>query len=304
MDVIGDELHERHENGPVIFRDLGDPGLVIHFILLEGQDGIDHFPDSLIFRGHHGNHGDAESVLQGLDVDADALRFSDIDHIHGHDDRRSEQEKFRKKVKAPLQGRGVDQMDDDVRVHADDKIPGDPLFLREGGEAVCSGEVHNLQIHILAGVNPFLFFHGLAGPVAHVLGQSRQDIEDRGFPHIGLPGESDKKFSAFPGLFRLRMRFEPVYEYPGGFPFPQGDPGIRHLDNDGAAPASPNPDLRVGHNAHAGKPACQGLAARDGIDDPCFVFPKGNKWYRFFAHFLHQKNLSVIQIISSGSGAS
>ena len=178
----------------------------------------DEFPDAPVFRGDHRDDRDAEGLLQRVGVDPDPLFFRHIQHVHGHDDRRAQEEELREEVEAPLEGGGIHQKDDDVGRLVDDEVPGDPLLLREGRQAVGAGEIDDPQLHAVRRVGALLLLHGLSRPVADVLRKPRQDVEHRRFSRVGLAGEGDEE--------RVAVAAGPPSPRRGGEP---GDEDLRGL---------------------------------------------------------------------------
>jgi len=96
-----------HIDVAVVSGDFGTARMVGRLALGEGDDPVDQFPKSLILFGNHPHYGDAESVLQGVDVDADPLGLRHIDHIDGDEHRRTQKKELGKEIQAPFQGSGV-----------------------------------------------------------------------------------------------------------------------------------------------------------------------------------------------------
>ena len=132
-------------------------------------------------------------------LDVDALLLGHVDHVQAHHDRLRQGQKLGHQVEVALELCGVDDGDHHVGAFPDHVVAGDAFFFRVGGETVSAGEVDEVRYVAVVAANPRLLFDGLAGPVAHVLAQTRQHVEDRGFAHVRLAGEGDRHQAAIDG---------------------------------------------------------------------------------------------------------
>ena len=79
----------------------------LHLPAGDGDDPLDQFPDAAVFCCDHRDDRETEGFFQRVGVDPDPLCFRHIQHVHGHDQRRAEEEEFREQIEAPLKGGGV-----------------------------------------------------------------------------------------------------------------------------------------------------------------------------------------------------
>ena len=242
----------------------------LHLPAGDGDDPLNELPDAAVFCRDHRDDRETEGLLQRFGVHPDPLRLRHIQHVHGHDHRRAEEEEFREEVEAPLKGGGVDQKDDDVGRLVDDELPGDPLLLREGRQAVRAGEIDDPHLHAVRGVRALLFFDGLPGPVADMLRKPRQDVEHRRFSRVGLAGEGDEERPALRARTLLFMG-EAVDEDLRGLARTEGDARVGHLDDDQPAACMEKTDPRIEDDPHPRQPADQGVVAGDRMDDSLFA---------------------------------
>ena len=113
-----------------------------------------------------------------------------------------------------------------------------------------------------------------------MLGETRQDVEHRGFAHIGLTGQGDedslrrcRRWS----LGRFRNRLGAVNRYLFRFPVPQGDPRIPDPYHDQTAAVAEHPDLGTQGNSQPRQAARQFPAAGKGDDYSLLAIGQGNQ---------------------------
>jgi len=115
-------LRKFHEDVAVVRRHLGKSRMIDLLPAGNGDDSCDEFPDAS-FWWRPSDDRMPSAFFQRVRVNADPLFFRHIQHVDGHDHRRSQEQEYREKIKASLQGRSVRQktMTSGPR---DDEIPG------------------------------------------------------------------------------------------------------------------------------------------------------------------------------------
>jgi hypothetical protein len=216
-------------------------------------------------------------TIQDAGVDPDALLLRHVQHIHRDDDRTPEEQELRKQVEAPLEGGGVRQQDDDIRSLVDDEIPGYPLLFRKRGQAVGPGEIDDPKLHSVRRVGALFLFHGFSGPIAYVLRQAGQDVENGRFPGVGLAHQGHEECPGF-RLFLAPLQGKRADEDLCGLAPSQSDPRVGHLDDDQPAARLNKTDSRMEADPHPRQTADQGMTAGDVLNDPLLaVFEGGDR---------------------------
>jgi hypothetical protein len=97
------------------------------------------------------------------------------------------------KVEVPFQTGGIHDNDGTVRLTEEDKIPSD-LFINGGREeGISSGEVYELVTFFFISDDPFSTGYCLSRPVARVLAESGQGIEDSRLSRVGVSRQGNNK---------------------------------------------------------------------------------------------------------------
>ena len=84
--------------------------------------------DALPFAADGGNHGNTEVRLQLVRMDGQPQLLRHIDHIQRQHNRTVEFHELEGQMQAALQIGCINDIDDDVRRFAKQKVPGDPFF--------------------------------------------------------------------------------------------------------------------------------------------------------------------------------
>lgn len=202
----------------------------------------------------------------------DALGLGDIDHVGGDHQRGIEKEQLGDEVEVAFQGGGVHEDDNDVGPFLDDEVPGYPLLLRGGGQAVGPRQVDDPDLVRVSDMQTFLPLHGLARPVADMLRQPGEHVEDSGLPDVGLARQGHEEAPAL----RLRHHFAKfraggAYQDVLGLAAAQRQPGVRGHDDDPAAAVAQELHPYPRDDPHAGKADGEGPSPGNRADDPLFV---------------------------------
>ena len=173
----------------VISLDLGRPrgigNLARHHLIHRLQE----FPHAHVPRGNHRHHRHPERRLQHPRLDPHPLLPGHVDHVQANDHRCRQGDQFRHQVEASFQGRRVDQRNDHLRPLPNDEFAGDDLLGRVGGQAVRARKVHQPVGRLIVDERALLPLYRLAGPVAYVLAETGEEVEERGLAHVGLAGK-------------------------------------------------------------------------------------------------------------------
>jgi hypothetical protein len=122
----------------------------------------------------------AEQRGQQVKIELDATRLGDITHIERQHYRHPEFAQLHGQIEVALQVRGVDHIDQDIRLLVDDEIAGNHLLDRIGGQTVRSGQVHNLELPFPVPAGAFLLLYRHPGIITDMLAATGHGIEKRG----------------------------------------------------------------------------------------------------------------------------
>ena len=203
--VGGDQLLDLLEDWLVRGENLREIGAVLGLVLEHGLDCRLELDDALPSGGGHRHHGDAHGLLEDLGLHLDALLLGDVHHVEGDDDGGGEEEELGHEVEVPLEGGRVHDGHDEVGLLAQDKVPGYELLLGVGREGIGARQVHDRILGVMVGEGARLLLDGLAGPVAHVLIEAREKVEDRGFADVRLAREGYREAAFGFGFGRLSL---------------------------------------------------------------------------------------------------
>ena len=149
-------------------------------------------PQPLVLRGDHRDDGQPQGSLEDVRLDPHPLHLGHIHHVEPHHHRYRQAEEFGHQVEVALQGGGVHDGHHHVGPLPDDEVAGDPLLRRVGRQAIGARQVHDAHEKAVVVVRPHLLLNGLARPVAHVLVQTGQHVEDGRLAHVGLAGQGNR----------------------------------------------------------------------------------------------------------------
>ena len=164
----------------------------------DGHEAVQHVADRLPQAGDgvrvacaRADDGDAKEGLQRVQIDADLLLLGLIHQIDADDHARPALHQLDGKRQAPRQaGRITDGDQTGIRMCAQ-IVRGDMLLLRAGREGVGPRQVGDGIARGGIGVFPLRDGDGLARPVAGVLVQARQGVEETALADVRVPGQRD-----------------------------------------------------------------------------------------------------------------
>ena len=154
--------------------------------------GVEQSVDADPRAGRAGHHRDAELPLEPCRVDRNPVAPGlvhqvDVDHHPVGD-----VEDLQHEVQVALEPRRVDHRHRHVGPSEQDELAGH-LFVRAAGlQGVGARQVDDLHARAAVREGPFGPHDGLAGPVAGVLPESGQGVEDGTLADVGVAGEGDE----------------------------------------------------------------------------------------------------------------
>jgi hypothetical protein len=120
-------------------------------------------------------------------LDAAALRF--VHEVQADHDAVRDLEHLQHDVQVALEYGGIDHHDGHVGLAEQHEVARHLFVEARREQRVGARQVHQLEPFVAARKRPFGAGHGLAGPVAGVLPEARERIEDRALAGVGIPGE-------------------------------------------------------------------------------------------------------------------
>ena len=170
---------------PVGLAEVPAAGLLPVFGHMKGM--TDQFLNALVFGGGNGHHGNAQKLLQTVDLNGAAVVQNLVHHVQRQYHGNIQLNQLHGQVQISLNVGGVYNVDDAGGVLVQQKLPGDHLFAGVGGQGINSRQVgnHGLAVPPNGAVFPV---HGNAGEVAHMLIGAGELIEQRGFSAVLVAG--------------------------------------------------------------------------------------------------------------------
>ena len=151
-------------------------------------------PDPPPCRACHHRH--AQTACQGFTVHFDAPPLCLIHQVHQHHHFSDVPENLIGEDQVPLQTGGVAYHHQAVKFPLEQRIPGHLFLLRLGVQRIGTRQIRQLIVPPLIAVAASGQGHGFPGPVARVLVHSRQGLEHRGLPHVGISRQQDGQRAA------------------------------------------------------------------------------------------------------------
>lgn len=182
----------------------GEQGLQLGDLPLQGLAIIEHqgllgLADELVDPGLEGrhllavvgrerHHGAAERLAEQPLVDGDAAFLQQIQLVEHHHHGQPQLPQLQGEIEGALQVRGVDDVEQQIRLLALDEAAGDllvqtRLLVRQGIDA---GQIHQGVVVPSGGKLPHLLVDGDPAPVAHLLAGAGQGVEQGGLAAVGV----------------------------------------------------------------------------------------------------------------------
>ena len=158
-----------------------------------GQHRIEQRRDALTLAGGGGDHRDTQLLLQLLGVDRDAVAPSLIHQVEADHHPTGDLQDLQRQRKIALQPSRVEHHHGHIGLAEENEVAGDFLVGAAGLQRVGPRQVDDLDP--LATVLKDTFGPGdrLAGPVAGVLPQAGERVEDGALAGVGIAGEGDQE---------------------------------------------------------------------------------------------------------------
>ena len=137
-----------------------------------------------------GHRPAAQLSAELFQVDLIAVFPHKIDHVDRHHNRDAQFDQLGGQVEIAFDVGAVDDVEDDVRLFADQIGTGDDLLQRVRRKRVDAGKVLDDDV-LLPFQAALLLFHRNAGPVADILVGTRQRIEQSGLAAVRVAGQRD-----------------------------------------------------------------------------------------------------------------
>ena len=135
---------------------------------------------------HRGNHGDSQLPRQNIEIYGYPPLLGHVELVQGNDHPRLQLQQLQTEKEIPLQARSVDDVHQDIRLLDGDVLPAHQLLHGVGGEAVDAREIDDIYRVALEAQGALGPLHSLPGPVAHVLMEAGELIEDDALAHVGV----------------------------------------------------------------------------------------------------------------------
>ena len=150
---------------------------------------VDAFPP----RSDEGHDRATERPRQGCGIYANTVSRCDIRHVERDHDGYAQIHQLRRQVEAARNGRGIDDVDDDIRIGLLQVVARD-LFVycvSSATETVGARQVHDFGLTAAMIVAPGLVLYGYAGPVADALPTPREAVEYGRLAAVGIADDRD-----------------------------------------------------------------------------------------------------------------
>ena len=164
----------RPRQGRLGGRDLGD-----------GRHQVVH-PQALVAHGRHHRHAQGFGEARGVDLQVAVPGH--VGHVQHHHQGQADLQQFGGQVEVPLEVGRVQHVHHHVGRAVQQVVPGNQFLLREGGQAVGPGQVHQFHVQATALAGALLPLHGHARVIAHPLARTREVVEDGGLARVGIAG--------------------------------------------------------------------------------------------------------------------
>ena len=150
---------------------------------------FEEFADALTDARRSPHHRNAQAARERAEVDLDVVARGLIDEVDAQHRAVGDLQHLQHHVHVALQARGVGHHHRHIGLTEEDEVAGDFLVFRGRGQRIGAGQVDD-AITLVAEVEEALgLAHGLARPVAGVLFQPRQAVENGALARVRVAGE-------------------------------------------------------------------------------------------------------------------
>ena len=178
------DVHVLHEVRDGRISEDGDP---LSRLLRDGDGSVHQFLDARAFERRDLDDGKPDLLFQQFCVDDVARLFHRVHHVERDDERNVDLHELRGKVEIAFEVGRVYNVDDARGLFFENEVPRDDLFGRVGRQRIDAGQIDDLHGFRALLVGADLFIDGDPGPVPDVRRRPRKEIEERGFPAVGVP---------------------------------------------------------------------------------------------------------------------
>ena len=189
---------------------------------------VHQFMNADVLRRHQADHREAERGREDVRLDVDAVLLGHVAHVQADHQRHVQRQQLGGEIEAAFQRRRVHDRDHQIRLLADQVIPGDALLLGVGGQAVGAGQVDQVEGDAIVLEGAGLLFHRLAGPIAHVLAQAGEHVEHGGLADVGLAHQRDGEPTGGAGLRHAAVVMTGAAHHPERRPGDLPGCGLQH----------------------------------------------------------------------------
>ena len=189
LDGLDQRAHRHLDLGGVALNPVG-PGFDLagrHAV-----DRVEQIGDPVTPARYRRHHRNTQPRGQLVDVDSDPVAPRLIHEVETHHHPVGDLQNLEHEVEVPLQPGGVHDDHGDVGLPEQHEVARYLLVGTPRLEAVRAGEVDQLDAPALEIERPLGARHRLAGPVAGVLAQTGECVEDGALPRVGIPAERDE----------------------------------------------------------------------------------------------------------------
>ena len=162
---------------------------------LAGRDtvrGVEQFVDPDLGARDATDDRNPQLLLKAVRVDGDAVPPGLVHQVQEDHHAVGDVEDLEDKVEVPLETGGVDHHYGDIGTPEENEVARDLLVHTARLERVGAGKVHHLHPLALMGKGAFSPHDGLPGPVAGVLPETGEGVEDRALADVGVAGQRDE----------------------------------------------------------------------------------------------------------------
>ena len=155
------------------------------------RDRREQLRDALVAARGHRDDGDAELAGQVAGVDREPVATRLVDEVERDHDPSGDLADLQHQRQVALQARRVHDHDDDVRLPEEQRVAGDVLVGAGGQQRVGAGQVDDPVAGTAVGEAALGARHRLARPVADVLAQTGQRVEDGALAGVRVARQGD-----------------------------------------------------------------------------------------------------------------
>src|SRR5262245_6002852 len=155
-------------------------------------DRLEQLGQPLAAANRGGNDRDSQLPLQSRGVNRDSVPARLVHKVETHHYAIGYLENLEDQIEVPLQPRRIDYDQRDVGLAEEDEVARDFLVGASGLQRIGPRKVDDLDLAVFQVEDAFGARDRLAGPVARVLAQASQRVEDSALAGVGIAREGDE----------------------------------------------------------------------------------------------------------------